>query len=174
MVDKLGARYGVPVQRTAIGFKYVGPRMLETDSILGGEESGGYALRGHVPERDGMLSALLFLDAMVASGKKPSELLAELHEEVGPHAFDRLDLEFPESERHAIAAAMEEIEPAELCGLRVETVNRTDGVRLELAGGWWAVVRLSGTEPLLRIYAEGETLEAAHSLIAELRKLLGA
>jgi len=172
MVDKLGAKYGVPIHRTAVGFKYVGPKMLETDSILGGEESGGYALRGHVPERDGMLSALLFLDAMVASGKKPSELLAELHDEVGPHAFDRLDLEFPESQRKTVVATLDEVEPTELAGLAVEAIDRTDGVRFALAGGWWAMVRLSGTEPLLRIYAEGETLETARSLIAGLRKLL--
>jgi len=172
MVDKLGARYGVPVHRTSVGFKYVGPKMLETDSILGGEESGGYALRGHVPERDGLLSALLFMDAMVASGKKPSELLAELHDAVGPHAFDRLDLAFPESQRRAISAAVATADPAELAGLQVETVDRSDGVRFILSGGWWVVARLSGTEPLVRLYAEAEDPERVKALLQALRKLL--
>ena len=172
MVDKLGALYGVPVHRTSVGFKYVGPKMLETGSILGGEESGGYALRGHVPERDGMLSALLFMDAMVASGKKPSELLAELHDAVGPHTFNRLDLEFPESKREDISAGIASVEPAELAGLAVETIDRRDGVRFVLAGGWWAVARLSGTEPLVRLYAEAENTRQLEALLQALRELL--
>ena len=146
--------------------------MLETGSILGGEESGGYALRGHVPERDAMLSALLFMDAMVASGKKPSELLAELHDAVGPHTFDRLDLEFPESEREGISASIASVEPAELAGLPVEVIDRRDGVRFVLAGGWWAVARLSGTEPLVRLYAEAEDTRQLEALIQALRELL--
>ena len=172
MVDKLGALYNVPVHRTSVGFKYVGPKMLETDSILGGEESGGYALRGHVPERDGLLSALLFMDAMVASGKTPAQLLEELHGAVGAHAFDRLDLEFPEPERHAISTALATAEPDELAGLQVETVDRRDGVRFVLDGGWWAIARLSGTEPLVRLYAEAEDAARVKVLIEALRHLL--
>lgn len=172
MVDKLGAHYGVPVHRTAVGFKYVGPKMLKSQSVLGGEESGGYALRGHVPERDGMLSGLLFIDAMVTSGKKPSELLAELHELVGPHAFDRLDLEFPEAEREAIRNRMAEMEPDSIAGIRVEEIDRIDGVRIVLEDGWWVVVRLSGTEPLIRLYAEGKDSTMVKSLLADLRNQL--
>jgi len=173
MVEKLGAHFGVPVHRTEVGFKYVGPKMLETDAILGGEESGGYAMRGHVPERDGLLSALLFLDAMVASGKKPSELLAALHDLVGPHAFDRIDLEFPDSERHAIAARLTGAEPGELAGLPVDSVDRRDGVRFVLEGGRWAIARLSGTEPLVRLYAEAEDRGRVDALLGDLRTLLG-
>ncbi|MCH7970633.1 MAG: phosphoglucomutase/phosphomannomutase family protein, partial [Chloroflexi bacterium] len=85
MVDKLSAHYGAPVYRTPVGFKFVGPTMIENGCSMGGEESGGYAFKGHVPERDGSLSGLLFLQAMVMSGKKPTELLHDLHALVGPH-----------------------------------------------------------------------------------------
>ncbi len=94
MVDKICAEYGEPVYRTSVGFKYVGPAMTENKSLIGGEESGGFAFRGHVPERDGVLSALFFLEALAISRKSPSEMLEDLHELTGPHVFRRHDLEF--------------------------------------------------------------------------------
>src|SRR4030066_2202207 len=91
MLNKLGKLYGVPVYDVGVGFKYVAPKMLETHAMIGGEESGGYAFHGHVPERDGILAGLFFLDMMVKLNKKPSELIEELFSKVGPHFYDRID-----------------------------------------------------------------------------------
>jgi phosphomannomutase len=92
MLDKLGKRYGVPVVNTGVGFKYVAPAMIEHDAMIGGEESGGYAFRGHVPERDGIVSNLYLLDFMVRTGKKPTELLQMVFDKVGAHYYDRIDV----------------------------------------------------------------------------------
>ena len=97
MLDRLGEIYNVPVFETRVGFKYVAPIMIRENALIGGEESGGYGFRGHVPERDGILAGLYFLDFMIKTGKTPSELLAYLYSKVGPHFYHRIDIEFPES-----------------------------------------------------------------------------
>ena len=102
MVQRLGELYGVPVYETQVGFKFLGPKMMETDALIGGEESGGYGFRGHVPERDGILAGLYMLDFMARTGKRPSELLAELYAKVGPHYYDRLDVALKPEDRDAI------------------------------------------------------------------------
>ncbi|MDA0231946.1 MAG: phosphoglucomutase/phosphomannomutase family protein, partial [Chloroflexi bacterium] len=103
MVDAVCREFGQPVFRTAVGFKFVGPAMTDNDCVMGGEESGGYAFRGHIPERDGALSGLLYLEAMVMAGKKPSALLADLHRLTGPHTFRRIDAQFDADKRAAIS-----------------------------------------------------------------------
>ncbi len=173
MVDAICKEFGQPVFRTSVGFKYVGPAMTENDCVMGGEESGGYAFRGHIPERDGALSGLLYLQAMVMSGKKPSELLAELHALTGPHTFKRIDAEFEDAKRAAIGQALTTAEPESLGGLRVESADRRDGVRFELEGGSWAVARLSGTEPLARIYSEAHSESERDAILQDLQKVLG-
>ena len=173
MVDRLGFHYDIPTPRTAVGFKYVGPAMLETNAIIGGEESGGYAFRGHVPERDGLLSALVFLDAMVNSDKKPSELLTELFSITGPHAFRRIDVDFPEARRDTLQSLIASIAPVSLGGFEVSQIERLDGVKIFLNGGGWAVVRMSGTEPLLRIYAETFDDSAVDRVLDDITLTLG-
>ncbi|MCH7906094.1 MAG: phosphoglucomutase/phosphomannomutase family protein [Chloroflexi bacterium] len=173
MVDRLGEAYGVDTPRTAVGFKYVGPTMLECDAMIGGEESGGYAFRGHVPERDGLLSGLIFLDAMVSSGKRPSELLADLFSLTGPHSFRRVDREFPGDARAGIQHVIDTAEPDELGGMAVERSDRLDGVKYFLAGGGWAIVRMSGTEPLLRTYAEAQDAGTVDRVLEDLGAMFG-
>lgn len=173
MVDAICKEFSQPVFRTSVGFKYVGPAMTDNNCVMGGEESGGYAFRGHIPERDGALSGLLYLQAMVMSGKKPSELLAELHELTGPHTFRRIDAKFDDAKRAAIGEALKTAEPATLGGLNIESVDRRDGVRFELEGGSWAVARLSGTEPLARIYSEAHSDADRDAILADLQKMLG-
>jgi len=174
MVDKLSAKYGEPVYRTPVGFKYVGPTMLDNGCSMGGEESGGYAFKGHVPERDGSLSGLLFLEAMVMSGKLPSQLLSELHESIGFHTFRREDRAYARSDREKVTQSVSALAPDSLGGLNVESIDRQDGVRLNLAGGSWAVVRMSGTEPLLRLYAEAGSQEEVNAILTDLNKSVGA
>ncbi|MCX8278395.1 MAG: phosphoglucomutase/phosphomannomutase family protein [Dehalococcoidia bacterium] len=173
MVDKLSAHYGAPVYRTPIGFKFVGPTMIDNSCSMGGEESGGYAFKGHVPERDGSLSGLLFLEAMVMSGKKSSELLTDLHALVGPHTFRRIDVSYEESQRTNLAKKVSSAAPATLGGLALESYDRRDGVRFNLAGGSWGVVRMSGTEPLVRIYAETPDDKTLEAVLTDLRSIMG-
>lgn len=173
MVDKLGAIYDVPVHETPVGFKYLGPVMMSEDALLAGEESGGYAFRGNVPERDGILSGLMLLDMMVKTDMGVADLLAELEDKVGPHHYDRLDLQFDESQRAAILARLQRGAPESLGGKRVERVDTIDGFRYLLSGGYWTLVRFSGTEPLLRIYAEAESPAAVRLLLDEARALAG-
>jgi phosphomannomutase len=155
MLDKLGELYGVPVHETGVGFKYVAPKMMETDAILGGEESGGYAFRGNVPERDGLLGNLLFLDFMVKTGKKPSQLLQDLFARVGPHYYDRVDTLFPTEQRVDVRRRVEEAQPgAVLGGLTVAKIDTTDGFKFMFEGGGWLLIRFSGTEPIIRVYCE--------------------
>ncbi|MBI4219952.1 MAG: phosphoglucomutase/phosphomannomutase family protein [Chloroflexi bacterium] len=173
MVERLGEKYGVEILRTPVGFKFVGPKMLETNALMGGEESGGYAFRGHIPERDGILSGLLFLEAVITSGKRPSDLLKELHSITGPHHFERIDLEFDEARRAEIQKRVTDAQPRQIGGLRVDRIDRTDGIRLLFSGGAWAVMRFSGTEPLIRVYAEGANKEQVDRLLKSLREMAG-
>jgi len=173
MISLLGQRYSVPVHVTAVGFKYIAPLMLEYDALVGGEESGGYGFRGHIPERDGILAGLYFLDYMRRTGKSPSRLLDDLYTLVGPHHYDRLDQELEAGDRARVAALMEAMGPEKVGDSDVQRVDRTDGVRLVLRDGSWLLFRLSGTEPLVRIYAEAETMQRVRVLLSQGRSLLG-
>lgn len=156
MLDKLGARYGVPVIHTGVGFKYVAPAMVEHHAMLGGEESGGYAFRDHVPERDGILANLYLLDLMVRTGKKPTELLTMLFDLVGgPHFYDRIDYRLPDQAfAQAARQRLDQAQPAMLGGKRVTNKVTTDGYQFIMEDGGWLLIRFSGTEPLIRVYTE--------------------
>ena len=173
MVDRLGEMYDVPVFDTPVGFKYLGPVMMREKALAAGEESGGYAFAGNIPERDGILSGLMVLEMMVKTGKSVSELLAMLEAKVGPHHYDRWDLRFDAARRQEIERKVREHAPATLGGKAVTEVDDRDGYRFVLEGGYWALVRFSGTEPLLRIYAEAESPEGVQALLAEARALAG-
>lgn len=153
MLNKLGKLYDVPVYETGVGFKYVAPKMLETNALIGGEESGGFAFRDNVPERDGILAGLYFLDMMVKLSKKPSELLQLLFEKVGPHYYDRVDRTFHgnrlEYEKKILAA-----KPETIAGLKVTGLDTLDGFKFNLEDGGWMLIRFSGTEPMARVYCE--------------------
>lgn len=165
MLDRMGELYHVPVFEVPVGFKYVAPVMLRENALIGGEESGGYGFRGHVPERDGLLAGLYFLDFMARTGKTPSQLLNHLYELVGPAFYDRRDIIFNEDERGAIIGRMEKSAPASIDGVRVIRRETADGFRFLLADGGWLLVRFSGTEPLLRVYAESKSLEKVQRLL---------
>ncbi len=180
MIYRLGERYNVPVTETDVGFKYVGPQMIEQDALMGGEESGGYGFRGHIPERDGILAGLYFLDLMVATGRTPSQLIEHLYSLVGPHYYDRVDCHYPQEERDRIIGRVGEGRQ-ELKGARVAQQERfggengtsLNGVRFTLEDGSWLLVRFSGTEPLLRIYAETSSKEEVEHMLAAGRAMAG-
>jgi phosphomannomutase len=158
MIDRLGALYGVPVYETPVGFKYLGPKMMQTNAIAAGEESGGYAFREHLPERDGCYAGLLILDLLARSGKTMSELVQELYAKTGEHFYDRIDVQLQPGQREAVLKRLVDAAPDAIAGRKLLKRDALDGYRFEFDGGW-LLVRPSGTEPLLRIYAE--TTDAA-------------
>ena len=172
MLNKLGELYNVPVFETKVGFKHVAPIMAAEEALGGGEESSGFGYRGHIPERDGVLSALFILDLMVKTGKKPSGLIEYLYSKVGPHHYHRSDVDFPASEREAIIRRLTDDMPTKIGGIEVAKVNQVDGYHFKLADGSWLLMRFSGTEPLLRVYSEAESLDRAEALVAEGRRIL--
>ncbi|MEM7533441.1 MAG: phosphoglucomutase/phosphomannomutase family protein [Chloroflexota bacterium] len=176
MLEKLGAIYDVPVVQTGVGFKYVAPAMIEHNALIGGEESGGYAFQGHVPERDGIIANLFMLDLMVRTGKAPSQLLATVFEKVGAHYYDRIDVRLTGDEMKAAAKAKLDnlnIEGLTLGGHGVSELVTTDGYKFVMDDGGWLLVRFSGTEPLIRVYTETTDEAAVADILADGRKLAG-
>ena len=166
MLDRLGELYGVDVIETGVGMKYVAPKMLEVGAMMGGEESGGYVIGRHMPERDGIYSGLLFLDLMVRTGKSPTELVDQLFAVLGrEYHYARWDLRFPAASRGEIAKRVADFQPTALDGSNVIDLLTQDGHKLKLADGSWLLIRFSGTEPLLRIYTETTSSERVQTLL---------
>jgi len=173
MLNKLGEIYGVPVHETGVGFKYVAPKMTETNALIGGEESGGYAFRGNVPERDGILAGLYMLDFMVKTGKKPTELLKDLFAKVGGEYFyDRVDSAFS-GDRAAREKMIRDAKPATLGGLKVTDLITVDGFQFRLEDGGWMLIRFSGTEPILRVYCETRHADRVQAILQDGLKVAG-
>ena len=161
MVDRLGERYGVKVYEVPVGFKYIGPKMQETGAMMGGEESGGFGFAMHLPERDGIVADLFLLDFMLRTKKSPSRLIAELMDLAGPSFYLRRDLHFDAAsypaEQKRIMGVLDQEPPKTIAGRPVSRTVRLDtkdGAKFFLDDGSWLLVRLSGTEPLVRVYAE--------------------
>jgi alpha-D-glucose phosphate-specific phosphoglucomutase len=172
MLNKLGKLYGVPVHETGVGFKYVAPKMMETNAMIGGEESGGYAFRGNVPERDGILAGLYFLDFMVQTGKKPTELLDMLFEKVGKHFYDRVDTPFS-GDRKMREQKILNAHPETIGGLKVTELITVDGFQFKLEDGGWLLIRFSGTEPIMRVYCETTHEDKVQAIIDDGLKIAG-
>jgi len=172
MLEKIGKLYNVPVYQTGVGFKYVAPKMIETDAMIGGEESGGYAFKDNVPERDGILAGLFILDMCVRLKRKPSQLLDFLFEKVGPHYYDRIDTSFS-GDRAAREQTVLNANPATIGGLKVERLEPTDGFKFYLEDGGWLLIRFSGTEPIIRVYTETTHKDAVQAILQDGLKIAG-
>lgn len=173
MLNKLGKVYGVDVVETGVGFKYVAPKMLELDGLIGGEESGGYAFRGNVPERDGILAGLYMLDLMVRTGKKPTELLKLLFDKVGgEHFYDRIDTPFKGDKQEKIDQILA-ANPKTIGGLKVTELVTVDGYQFRLEDGGWLLIRFSGTEPIIRVYCETMHREKVQAILQDGLKIAG-
>ena len=173
MLNKLGKTYGVDVVETGVGFKYVAPKMLELDGLIGGEESGGYAFRGNVPERDGILAGLYMLDCMVRTGKKPTELLKLLFEKVGgEHFYDRIDTPFKGDKQEKIDRILA-AKPETIGGLKVTELVTVDGFQFRLEDGGWMLIRFSGTEPIIRVYCETMHKDKVQAILQDGLKIAG-
>jgi len=165
MVDKMCAAYGLELVETAVGFKYICAEMLKGNFILGAEESGGIGFPGHVPERDGLLAGLMLLEMLATDKISVNQLLARLEKQFGPHHYARIDTHFPLEKRAALMEFCKNNPPPKLLRSPVIQVKSYDGVKFIAQDSSWLMVRGSGTEPILRIYAEAKTDADAHRLL---------
>lgn len=171
LVDRVAANRGLTLYETPVGFKYIGELINKDEIILGGEESAGLSIRGHYPEKDGILACLLAAEAVAARGKSLTEQLKELTDRVGSLESGRIGVKLTEE----IAGSLKEIlakEPSEIGGRKIEKINRIDGVKFLFTDGSWMLMRPSGTEPLVRIYAESENTKDLEVLLEQGRRYL--
>jgi phosphomannomutase len=181
MAPRLAEIYGTQAYETGVGFKYVGPKMTETDAVIGGEESGGFGFGMHIPERDGLASGLFLLDLWLTKGKKASEVLAELQALAGPSYYNRIDIRFSrdgyDQVKAETLARLEHEAPEALAGMAVERrqpLETKDGFKFYRSDGSWLLIRFSGTEALLRIYVEARSPEDVDALLDEGRRIAAA
>ncbi|MFM6011657.1 MAG: phosphoglucomutase/phosphomannomutase family protein [Dolichospermum sp.] len=160
LLDNFAAKYGLDIYETAVGFKYIGEKMRETAVLIGGEESGGLSIIGHIPEKDGVLADMLVAEAIAYEGKPLSQLVQEaIAEADGPLYNNRLDLHLTEAHKIAVINSYTQNPPSEVAGIKVKEVGRKDGIKLYLEEGSWVLLRPSGTEPLVRVYMETNSQE---------------
>lgn len=164
-LEKLAKNYGLGFQYTKIGFKNITPIMLSEDVLLAGEEAGGMATKGHLPERDGIWVSLMILEMMNKTGKSLKELIAVIYELVGSFAYDRVDLKLPEEEKMKIVNRCESGQIIEIGGEKVISTLEVDGFKYYLAEDKWIMIRPSGTEPVLRLYAQAQNAQEVQSLL---------
>ncbi|MEN9245200.1 MAG: hypothetical protein Q6J78_00665 [Thermostichales cyanobacterium SRBZ-1_bins_19] len=177
LLDRLAQHYGLEIYETAVGFKYIGEKMRQTTVLIGGEESGGLSVIGHIPEKDGILADMLMVEMLAYEGKPLSQIVAEVVAEVGgPLINHRLDLHLSQAHKLAVMEAFQTHPPDNIAGIPVQEVGRKDGIKLYLQDGSWILLRPSGTEPLLRVYMEvsrpeqqAAITEAMQSRIAALK-----
>lgn len=165
MVDKMCAAYGVELVETSVGFKYICAEMIKGNVLLGAEESGGIGFPGHIPERDGIAAGLMLLEMLAVERKTLNKLNATLEKEFGPHCYGRVDAHFPLEKRGALMDYLKQNPPAKLLRSPLAEVKSFDGVKFVAQDSSWLMLRGSGTEPILRIYAEAKTDADAQKLL---------
>lgn len=166
MIDRLAEKYGLTLHETPVGFNHIADYMLKEDVLIGGEESGGISFKGHIPEGDGVLMGLLIVEMLAACKCSLRDLVDDLLAEVGPAFYDRTDLRLKHPvSKSAMTARLVNEPPSAIGGESVSQIASTDGVKYILADDSWLLIRPSGTEPVLRVYAEGRTPEMVRSLL---------
>ena len=165
MVDKMCQEYGLELVETGVGFKYICAEMLKGNVVLGAEESGGIGFPGHVPERDGILAGMMLLELLATERTSINKLIARLEKQFGPHRYARIDTHFPLEKRAALMEFCKTNPPAKLLRSPLADVKSYDGVKFVAEDGSWLMLRGSGTEPILRIYAEAKSDADAHKLL---------
>lgn len=171
-INSLSDKYKLPNQVVKIGFKYVCEIMLHEDVLLGGEESGGIAIKGHIPERDGIWIGLTLFEYMAKSGKTLRELIQEVYAEVGEFAFERFDWHITEAQKQKIVINCKNGKYAAFGKYKVTRTQTIDGYKYYFENGDWLMIRASGTEPVLRLYAESSTKEAAFDILKTTQEML--
>jgi phosphomannomutase len=172
-VEKLAKQWGVECDTLKIGFKYIATRMVEEDVLIGGEESGGIAIKGHIPERDGIWMGLVIWEYMAKTGKSLEELINEIYALVGEFKYWRDDLHISESKKQEVMAACNNDAYTKFGNYIVERIDKTDGVKYFFNNDQWLMIRTSGTEPVLRIYSESSDLDGALAIIKACKEEIG-
>jgi phosphomannomutase len=165
LTKRIAAAHNLKLHETPIGFKYVADLMLREDILIGAEESGGVGVKGHIPERDGILNSLLFLETIVAAGKSPSELVREMHREFGEFYFGRRDLHIEVARGLNLIESLSVSPPEEIAGYTIHGYSHLDGMKLTFGDESWLLFRQSGTEPVLRIYSEATSVAKMNALL---------
>ena len=166
MIDRLAERYGLTMHETPVGFNHIADYMLKGDVLIGGEESGGISFHGHIPEGDGIIMGLLLLEIVANSGVTLYELVEDLLKEVGPAFYQRTDLRLSHPvAKQAMSKVLVDDAPAEIGGEKVTEISTLDGVKYLISDGSWLLIRPSGTEPVLRVYAEGRSAQMVQALL---------
>jgi phosphomannomutase len=171
-MKKMAEQFGLPYEITKIGFKYIAEIMVNEDVLVGGEESGGLAVKGHIPERDGVWMGLLVLEFMARTGKTIKGLVQEVYELVGPFAFDRDDLHITEAQKQAIIRECQQNAYTNFGSYTITGQEDLDGFKFRLAEDTWVMLRPSGTEPVLRVYAQAASLEACRDMLNATRSTI--
>jgi len=172
MIDILAQKYGLKIFETPVGFKHICEHILEKDILIGGEESGGIGVKNYIPERDGILISLLLVEMMLANGKNLGELLDELTGRIGRFCYDRWDVEVDHNVKPAILEFLKGFNPRTLIGRNVSQINTQDGYKFYLENNGWLMIRPSGTEAVVRLYAEAESPEKVTDLLQTGRDIL--
>jgi alpha-D-glucose phosphate-specific phosphoglucomutase len=166
MIDRLAQRYGLTMHETPVGFNHIADYMMKEDVLIGGEESGGISFKGHIPEGDGVLMGLLLVEIVAASGATLGELVDDLLKDVGPAFYERKDMRLSHPvNKDSITRRLVDDAPSEIGGETIQEVSTVDGVKYILADDSWLLIRPSGTEPVLRVYAEGRTQAMVKALL---------
>jgi phosphomannomutase len=174
MGDKMARKYQLPLHVTPIGFKYICELMLTRDILIGGEESGGIGIKGHLPERDGILNSLLLAEVMAGKKKTLGELVEDLTQEFGPHFYGRVDLEVELATAQRLVKQVAQGKFKQIAGLEVTAVEDLDGAKMRFGDSAWLLVRASGTENLLRLYSEAPSREQVNTLLDEMKRIATA
>ena len=175
MIDRIAEKYGLPVYETPVGFNHIADYMLKEDVLIGGEESGGISFRGNIPEGDGVLMGLLLVEIQATSGLSLYELVEDLLKEVGPAFYERRDLRLkrPVAKQQMVAKLVDDA-PGQIGGQAVTDLLTVDGVKYILADDSWLLIRPSGTEPVLRVYAEGRSAGMVEALLGYGEQVAGS
>jgi phosphomannomutase len=171
-VKKLCEAYGLPIEVTKVGFKYICEIMINEDVLVGGEESGGIAIKGHIPERDGVWNALVLMEYMAKSGKSLTELIDEVYQVTGPFDFDRYDLHITEELKQRIVKKCTEGAYNSFGHFNVQRIETIDGWKYHFDEESWVMIRASGTEPVLRVYSESSTTEKVREILDTVKAIL--
>jgi len=173
MIDLLAHKYELPLYETPIGFKHICALMLEKEILMGGEESGGLGVSGHIPERDGILMGLLLLDTVAATGKGVRQQLEEIMDEIGHFFYRRIDTHISSEAKEALFQRLKCTPPTVIAGREVVAANVSDGFKFVFENGDWLLIRPSGTEPVLRLYSEAADPAMVETLLRAARQIAG-
>lgn len=166
MIDNMAEKYGLTLHETPVGFNHIGDLMMTHDVLIGGEESGGISIKGHIPEGDGILMGLLLLEVMAYAAAPLHEIIADLQRQFGPACYARNDVRLTKQLlKSDVVRQLQETAPQTLNGETVERINTLDGIKYYMADDSWLLIRPSGTEPVLRIYAEAHDAHAVNALL---------